>query len=162
MNKRIKNRPGFPAAAVLATLIMVLLAGAAPALAGGGDGYNSVTIYNCTKGDGVSGTDKDIGVLYLTMKSYNAWDDEMKWAFTAVGQTGVVQNVDPGESATLNCLQKENWFSSTTYNSCKVLVTKTSFPDSLETLSDGNTYYFTGLSTSDAGTFETSKPSYCD
>ena len=79
-----------------------------------------------------------------------------------MGQTGVVQNVDPGESATLNCLQKENWFSSTTYNSCKVLVTKTSFPDSLETLSDGNTYYFTGLSTSDAGTFETSKPRYCD
>ena len=83
MIKCIKNKPGFPIIEALATLIMVLLAGTAPALAGGGDGYNTVTIYNCTKGDGVSSRDKDIGVLYLTVKSYNAWDDEMKWAFTS-------------------------------------------------------------------------------
>lgn len=159
------NRRRFGSGGMFAAMVMVLVLLGVPGLAraGGGEGYNTVTVVNCTKGDGVGYVgDKDFGVLYLTFKSYNAWDEEMKWAFTAFGQTGVVQNVDPGESATLNCLQKEGLFDTTTYNACKVLATKSGFPDTVETLADGGTYYFTGLTTSDQGTFETTQPGHCE
>lgn len=128
----------------------------------GGGGYNTVTVVNCTKGDGVSSGDNDIGVLNLTVKSYNLWDEDMNFAFTAVGQTGVVQDVDPGDEATVNCLRKQGVLTCDSYKSCRVKVIKTSFPDSVAILEDGKTYYFSGLGVGKEGIFSTTRPVYCD
>jgi len=70
----------------------------------------------------------------------------MSFAFTAVGKNGVERNFDPGDEATMNCLKKEGVMDCDSYSECKIKISKGSFPDSIETLADGGTYYFTGLS----------------
>lgn len=148
---------------LVAIMLPMLLGGPASALAGG-DGYNTVTVYNCTKGDGVVSEEgsEDLGVHYLSFQSYNSWDDDMTFAFSALGQNGNVQNVDPGQSATLNCLQKKFILDSTSYNECKIVASKIGFPDTEATLADGGTYYLTGLTTDSEGSFSATKPSFCE